>query len=147
MKLIFCVFLVTLLCLDEMLAATKMKIANPMLKPSPSTLQSNQPFIFIRNPNMRLKRPTEQERAFQLFRLPSIERLPAILDNIIEAKKKNQTPRARIREEFNLELPFSHSSLDPVEYKEDTSTTLPANKRSNQRDTIDIDVPIHVSKF
>jgi hypothetical protein len=49
----------------------------------------------------------------------------------------------------NPELPFSPSRLDPVEYKQETSPPLPADRRSNQRDTVttDIDVPIHVSKF
>jgi hypothetical protein len=142
MKIICWAFLLTLLCLDDMLAARKMKTANPKLKPSLPTLKNNQAFIFIRNPNTWLQRQTEQERAFQLFRLPSIESLPAILDNIVEAKKKNESPGARNRDEINLELPFSPSSLDPVEYKQDTSSAQPAGKRIHQRDTTDIDVPI-----
>ena len=96
---------------------------------------------------MRLQRPTKQERAFQLFRLPSIESLPTILDNIVEAKKKNQTPRARNRDEVDSQLSFSPSSLDPLEYKQDTSPPQSADKKSNQRDTTYIDVPIYVSRF
>ena len=95
---------------------------------------------------MRLQRPTQQERAAQIFRLPSIESLPAILDNIVEAKKKNQTPGARNRDEVNLQLSFSPSSHVNVEYKQDTSPPQPADKISNQRDTTDIDVPIYVSQ-
>ena len=86
----------------------------------------NQPFIFVRIPQKKKERTFEQEIDFQISRLPSIESLPAILSNIVKAKKQDKTCKENPSE--TLQNPdFIPSLLDPL----------------GQRDTTIIDIPIH----
>ena len=87
------------------------------LKRVQQSQDSSQPFIFVLSPHLVRSQDT------QMFRLPSIESLPAMLTSIVNAKNNNQEQR----QERNIQQSsFRPSPVDPVV----------------QRDTIVIDEPV-----